>query len=99
MAQNQTCNLSVTGRPSSPLRHVFKVPPMMMMQILEKKRGYILLRYRYVRGDASLAGQLACMGSPLGAPRGLPGPRRAVLVQHCVEGTQLAKSEQCQPEV
>jgi hypothetical protein len=27
MAQNRTCNLSVTGRPSSPLRHVFKVPP------------------------------------------------------------------------
>jgi hypothetical protein len=26
MAQNRTCNLSVTGRPSSPLRHVFKVP-------------------------------------------------------------------------
>jgi hypothetical protein len=27
MAQSRTCNLSVTGRPSSPLRHVFKVPP------------------------------------------------------------------------
>jgi hypothetical protein len=27
MAQNRACNLSVTGRPSSPLRHVFKVPP------------------------------------------------------------------------
>jgi hypothetical protein len=25
MAQNRTCNLSVTGRPSSSLRHVFKV--------------------------------------------------------------------------
>jgi hypothetical protein len=30
MAQNRTCNLSVTGRPSSPLRHVFKVPPDMV---------------------------------------------------------------------
>jgi hypothetical protein len=28
MAQNRTCNLPVTGRPSSPLRHVFKVPPL-----------------------------------------------------------------------
>jgi hypothetical protein len=27
MAQNRTCNLSITGRPSSPLRHVFQVPP------------------------------------------------------------------------
>jgi hypothetical protein len=34
MAQNRTCNLSVTGRPSSPLRHVFKVPPDMMMMMM-----------------------------------------------------------------
>jgi hypothetical protein len=27
MAQYRTCNLSATSRPSSPLRHVFKVPP------------------------------------------------------------------------
>jgi hypothetical protein len=30
MAQNRTCNLSVTGRPSSPLRHVLKVPTCLM---------------------------------------------------------------------
>jgi hypothetical protein len=27
MAQYRTCNLSAASRPSSPLRHVFKVPP------------------------------------------------------------------------
>jgi hypothetical protein len=35
MAQNRTCNLSVTGRPSSPLHHVFKVPPDILQSQLQ----------------------------------------------------------------
>jgi hypothetical protein len=49
MAQNRTCNLSVTGRPSSPLRHVFSPAgylPMLSITIryasAQQQPGFVL---------------------------------------------------------
>jgi hypothetical protein len=64
MAQNRTCNLSVTGRPSSPLRLVFKVlphPALSGMQIIkEYRQGYHLFQrgkkgFRFIRSSVGLS--------------------------------------------
>jgi hypothetical protein len=69
MAQNRTCNLSVTGRPSSPLRHVFKVPPDSSHQEAAsslsaglhslRQAGVLWMRQRWPLQSSMQQGQLA----------------------------------------